>query len=170
LPVASFQGGLRLFFVLGTGHWKLETAVKEYPRAARINTQLQQELSDLLRSGVLRDPRLHDAVLTVTAVEVAQDLGSARVFVSWFGDDEGLEECVRALNRAAGKLRHELGERLRIRYVPTLHFAADRALREGDRISALINKAVADDARAAEEAAAATARKPRGAAKRRGPK
>jgi hypothetical protein len=54
--------------------------------------------------------------------------------------------------------------------VPTLHFAADRALREGDRISALINKAVADDARAAEEAAAATARKPRGAAKRRGPK
>jgi ribosome-binding factor A len=170
LPVSSFQGGFRLFFSLETGNRQLETAVKDYPRAARINTQLQQELSDLLRSGILRDPRLHDAVLTVTAVEAAQDLGSARVFVSWFGDDEGLEECVRALNRAAGKLRHALGERLRMRYVPTLHFAADRALREGDRLSALINKVVAEDARAAEEAAAASTRKPRSAAKRRSPK
>jgi len=123
--------------------------VKDYPRAARINTQLQHEISDLLRAGVLRDPRLHEAVLTVTSVEAAPDLGSARVLVSWLGDDKGLAECVRALNRAAGKLRHELSVRLHMRYVPTLHFAVDRGLREGDRISALIREAVAGDARSA---------------------
>ena len=122
--------------------------MKDYPRAARINTRIQQELSDLLREGVLRDPRLHDAMLTVTAVDVSQDLSSAHVLVSWLGDDAGLNERVKALNHAAGKLRHELGERMRMRYVPVLRFAADRALREGDRISALIRDAVAADERA----------------------
>jgi ribosome-binding factor A len=120
--------------------------MKDYPRAARLNTQLQHELSDLLRSGILRDPRLHDAVLTVTAVEVSHDLSAALVLVSWLGNDEGLAACVKILNHAAGKLRHELGERLRMRYVPVLRFAPDRALREGDRISALIRDAVAKDA------------------------
>jgi ribosome-binding factor A len=124
--------------------------MKEYPRAARLNTQLQSELSALLRSGILRDPRLYERILTVTAVEVSHDLSSAQVRVSWLGDDTGLDEAVKGLNRAAGKLRHQLGERLRMRYVPTLHFAADRALREADRVQALIRKAVAEDRAAAE--------------------
>jgi ribosome-binding factor A len=120
-------------------------AMKEYPRAARLNTQIQEELSDLLRQGILRDPRLRDMLLTVTSVEVGRDLGSAHVLVSWLGDDAKLADAVKALNHAAGKLRHELGERLRIRYVPTLHFAPDVALREGDRVQALIREAVAKD-------------------------
>lgn len=119
--------------------------MKEYPRAARLNQQLQQELSSLLRAGLLRDPRLHDMILTVTKVDCSQDLSSARILVSWLGDDARLADAVKALNRAAGKLRHELGERLRMRYVPTLHFYADSALREADRLQALIRKVVADD-------------------------
>ncbi len=128
--------------------------MKEYPRSARLNTQLQHELSTLLREGILRDPRLHDRILTITAVEVGRDLSSAQVLVSWLGDDEGLEEAVKVLNRASGKVRHEIGERLRMRYVPTLHFVVDKALREGDRVQALIRKAVAEDQAAAEAAAA----------------
>jgi ribosome-binding factor A len=124
--------------------------MKDYPRAARLNHQLQQELSALLREGLLHDPRLRDMILTVTAVETSQDLSSARVLISWLGDDNKLKDAVRALNHAAGKLRHELGERLRMRYVPVLHFAADAALREADRVQALIRKAVAED-RAAHE-------------------
>ena len=125
--------------------------MKEYPRSARLNTQLQQELSELLRAGVLRDPRLYEVLLTVTAVEVSRDLSSARVLVSLLGEDRRLQDCVAALNHAAGKLRHELGERLRLRHVPTLRFAADTALREGDRIGGLIRAAVqTDQANAAE--------------------
>ena len=132
--------------------------MKEYPRSARLNTQLQHELSALLREGILRDPRLHDRILTVTAVEVGRDLSSAQVLVSWLGDDAGLDEAVKVLNRASGKVRHEIGERLRMRYVPTLHFVVDKALREGDRVQALIRKAVAEDKAAAAEAAAAPAK------------
>ena len=133
--------------------------MKDFPRAARVNTQLQHELSALLREGVLRDPRLQGVILTVTAVEVGRDLSSARVLVSWLGEDAGLDECVKALNRASGKLRHELGERLTMRYVPTLHFAADRALREGDRVQALISQAIRQDQEAAQAASPPPSRK-----------
>ncbi|MBX6420235.1 MAG: 30S ribosome-binding factor RbfA [Nevskia sp.] len=125
--------------------------MKDYPRSARLNAQLQQELSALLRADVLRDPRLYQAVLTVTAVEVSADLGSARVRVSWLGEDRRLEECVATLNHAAGKLRHELGLRLHLRHVPTLRFVADTALREGDRIGGLIRAAIQEDHRHAIE-------------------
>jgi ribosome-binding factor A len=134
--------------------------MKEYPRSARLNTQLQHELSALLREGILRDPRLHDRILTVTAVETGRDLSSAQVLVSWLGDDAALDEAVKVLNRASGKIRHEIGERLRMRYVPTLHFVVDKGLREGDRVHALIRKAVADDKAAAADAEKAAAKKP----------
>lgn len=116
--------------------------MKEYPRKLRLNTQLQSELALLIRDE-LSDPRV--AGVTVTKVDVSPDLRNARVHVSLLGGDEQLGEALKGLNHAAGKLRHALGERLRLRYVPQLHFAADLALREGDRISALIRAAVRSD-------------------------
>lgn len=118
--------------------------MKEYPRKVRVGTQLQAELAVLIRDQ-LADPRVRG--VTVTSVTVAADLRNARVSVSLLGDDQQLKEAVKGLNHAAGKLRHELGERLSLRSVPALHFSPDLALREGDRISALIRNAIADDER-----------------------
>ncbi|TXH03410.1 MAG: 30S ribosome-binding factor RbfA [Nevskiaceae bacterium] len=115
---------------------------KEYPRKLRLNVQLQRELTALIREE-LTDPRV--AGVTVTTVDVAPDMRQAGVTVSLLGSDEQLKQAVKGLNHAAGKLRHELGERLRLRYVPQLHFSADVALREGDRIAQIIRKAVAED-------------------------
>lgn len=123
---------------------------REYPRKLRINVQLQRELTSLIRED-LTDPRV--AGVTVTTVDVAPDLRQARVTVSLLGGDEQLKQAVKGLNHAAGKLRHELGERLRLRYVPQLHFSADIALREGDRIAQIIRKAVSEDRGHAPEAA-----------------
>ncbi|NGY06146.1 30S ribosome-binding factor RbfA [Solimonas terrae] len=116
--------------------------MREYPRTLRINTQLQGELSTLIR-GELSDPRVLG--VTITKVDVSPDLRNARISVSLLGSDEQLKDALKGLNHAAGKLRYELGERLRLRHVPQLHFAADTALREGDRISALIRAAVRSD-------------------------
>ncbi|NKF22642.1 30S ribosome-binding factor RbfA [Solimonas marina] len=116
--------------------------MKEYPRKLRINTQLQGELAMLIR-GELSDPRV--AGVTVTKVDVSPDLRNARVSVSLLGSDEQLKDALKGLRQATGKLRHELGRRLSLRYVPQLNFAADVAMREGDRISALIRDAVRDD-------------------------
>jgi ribosome-binding factor A len=125
--------------------------MREYPRKLRINTQLQSELAALIR-GELSDPRV--VGVTITKVDVSPDLRNARVSVSLLGSDEQLGDALKGLNRATGKLRHELGERLQLRHVPQLHFAADTALREGDRISALIRSAVRSDGAGADEGGA----------------
>jgi len=115
---------------------------REYSRTLRINSQLQRELSELIRTE-LTDPRIGG--LTITDVVVAQDVRNAKVSVSQLGSDDELKQAVKALNGAAGRLRHLLVDRLRIRHVPTLHFSADMALRDADRVGGLIRAAIASD-------------------------
>lgn len=126
---------------------------REYSRTLRINSQLQRELSELIRDE-LTDPRI--GKLTVTDVVVAADVRNAKVSVSQLGSDEELKQAVKALNGAAGRLRHLLVDRMRIRHVPTLHFTADMALREADRVGGLIRDAIASDQISAGEAEAKT--------------
>jgi ribosome-binding factor A len=116
---------------------------KEYPRARRVADQIQRELSRLIVVE-LKDPRLR--LVTVTEVEVTRDLAHAKVFVSVLGSDDA-GDAVAALRHAAGHLRHLLGQAMRMRTVPELHFSEDRTLVEASRLSALINRAVADDKR-----------------------
>jgi ribosome-binding factor A len=122
---------------------------KEYPRSARIGAQLQQELSDLLRSNLLRDPRVYGIDLTITAVDLAQDLSQARILISSFKEGAPLKEAVEALNHAAGKLRGELGRRLRIRYIPELFFRIDETIGEADKINRLLRQALNEDRQSA---------------------
>ncbi|HKY93023.1 MAG TPA: 30S ribosome-binding factor RbfA, partial [Nevskiaceae bacterium] len=114
----------------------------------RLNTQLQRELDELIRE-TLTDPRLK--LVSITRVDVAPDMRNATVMVSQLGTDEQLAAAVKALSGAAGKLRHDLGRRLHVRSIPTLHFRADGALREGDRVSGLIKNAVLEDRKNAED-------------------
>lgn len=117
---------------------------REFSRKLRVNAQLQQELAAIIRDD-LGDPRV--AGVTVTAVDVSPDLRNATVKVSLLGPDEQLAAAIKGLTHAAGKLRHDIGQRLQLRVLPNLRFVPDRALREGDRIGGLIRKAVAEDAK-----------------------
>ena len=115
---------------------------REYSRTLRINTQLQRELAEVIREE-LTDPRIGS--VTITEVKVAPDVRNARILVSMLESDETLAAAVKALNGAGGRLRHLLADRLHIRHVPALHFVADVALREGDRIGSLIRIAIERD-------------------------
>lgn len=116
--------------------------MKEYPRKLRINTQLQRELSALIVE-TLTDPRVSG--VTVTQVDVSPDLRNATVLVSSLGTDAELAAAAKALGGAVPLLRKGLGARLRMRYVPQLHFRPDTQVRQADRLSRLIRDAVASD-------------------------
>lgn len=116
--------------------------MKEYPRKLRINPQLQRELAGLIVEE-LTDPRV--AGVSITEVDVSPDLRNATVRVTSLGTDAELEQSVRALGNAAPLLRKGLGARLRVRYVPQLHFRADTRGREADRLTRLIRDAVGSD-------------------------
>jgi len=111
---------------------------REYSRTLRINTQLQRELAELIRDE-MTDPRIGN--ITITQVTVSPDVRNAKVLISTLDTDQVLAEAVKALNGANGRLRRLLSTRLHIRYIPHLHFSADVALREGDRIGGLIRAA-----------------------------
>lgn len=116
--------------------------MKEYPRKLRLNTQLQRELAGLIRES-LTDPRV--AGVSLTHVDVSPDLRNATVLVSVLGTDAELDAAIRALGGAVPLLRKQLGARLRMRYVPQLHFRGDTQLRKADRLSQLIREAVSAD-------------------------
>ncbi|WP_420465738.1 30S ribosome-binding factor RbfA [Panacagrimonas sp.] len=122
--------------------------MKEFPRKLRINTQLQRELAELIVEN-LTDPRL-DGV-SITEVDVSPDLRNATVHVSSLKSDAELEQSVRALAGAGAILRKGLGRRLRLRYVPQLHFRSDSRIRKADRLTQLIRDAVVDDHQHARE-------------------
>src|SRR6059036_906908 len=109
-----------------------------YKRADRVNALLQRELGMLI-SEELRDPRI--AFATVTAVETTDDLRSARVHVSVLGDDEQIRATMQALEEARPYLRHEIGSRTELRFVPDITFVSDRTAERAARISTLLRQA-----------------------------
>jgi ribosome-binding factor A len=109
-----------------------------FKRADRVNALLQRELGMII-SEELRDPRI--AFSTVTEVKVTDDLRSARVHVSVLGDDDQIASTMKALDEARPYLRHELGTRTELRFVPELTFVSDRSAERSARISTLLREA-----------------------------
>ena len=109
-----------------------------YKRADRVNALLQRELGMII-SEELRDPRI--AFSTVTAVEITSDLRTAKVQVSVLGDDEQIASTMTALDEAKPYLRHEIGKRTELRFVPELVFVNDRSAERSARISRLLREA-----------------------------
>jgi len=106
-------------------------------RTDRLNSQIRQELMDLLQRE-MKDPRLGFA--TITRVETARDLGHARVWVSVLGSDIERERTMGALRMATPWLRRKLGERLSLRHVPELTVREDDSIASADRVLQIIKE------------------------------
>jgi ribosome-binding factor A len=106
-------------------------------RTDRIDSQIRAELMELLQRE-MKDPRIGFA--TITRVETARDLGSARVWVSVLGSKEEQEATLKALTDAAPWLRRQLGGRLTIRHVPQLVIRHDDSIESGDRVLRILRE------------------------------
>ncbi|HEX2884772.1 MAG TPA: 30S ribosome-binding factor RbfA [Candidatus Limnocylindria bacterium] len=104
-------------------------------RTDRLDSQIRAELMELLQRE-MKDPRVGFA--TITRVETARDLGSAKVWVSVLGTPAEQQEAVRALTDAAPWLRRQLGERLTVRHIPQLVIRHDDSIEAGDRVLRLL--------------------------------
>jgi ribosome-binding factor A len=113
-------------------------------RTDRLDSQIRAELAELLQRE-MKDPRIGFA--TITRVETARDLGTARVWISTMGNDEEREQSIRALTAAAPWLRRQLGDRLRLRHVPQLVIRHDDSIEAGDRVLRILNELEEDRGR-----------------------
>ncbi len=86
----------------------------------------------------IKDRRI--GFITITGVQLSPDLRHARIFISSMGSETEKEESLQALNHATGWIRHELGQRIRTKFLPEIVFLTDTSQDYGERIDRLIDQ------------------------------
>ena len=104
-------------------------------RIQRVNEDIHRVLSALLRN--IKDPRLRQGIVSVTAVDTTGDLRRSNIYVSAFGLGSE-KDFLRALKSASGYLRRELGAALSLRHTPELNFHLDKSIEHGAKINEIL--------------------------------
>jgi ribosome-binding factor A len=109
-------------------------------RRRRIEEQLRDVIASLILGGQIKDPRV-SPFISITRVEAARDLSTAKVYVSAFPGTEGeaspaqgegaLDLAAAGLANAAGFIQSQVAKRMKTRLTPHLHFIADKGIKEG---------------------------------------
>lgn len=105
-------------------------------RRDRINDEMRRELMDILRR--VKDPRVQDAFVSVTAVDCTADLKYAKIFYSALRGDE--KELAKGLKAASGFIRRELASGMNLRITPELSFVRDDSITYGAHIASILNR------------------------------
>ena len=114
---------------------------REFQRSERVAGQLRRDLAKLIQQE-LKDPAI--GFVSLSDVEVTRDLSHAKVFITVFDPDKA-KESLQALSHAATFLRRRLGQEMRLRHVPELHFVHDDSVEKGSHIDELISQALNKD-------------------------
>lgn len=121
-------------------------------RADRMSEDIQREIAAILRE--MKDPRLHNGIISVVRCETAHDLSYSKVYISSMNGLSTAKEAVKALKNAQGFIRHELGVRLKLRYAPVLAFEATDSIEYSANISRMLNDLQYTQTQAPDEAGA----------------
>jgi ribosome-binding factor A len=105
-------------------------------RLKRISDRINQELSEMLVRGEVRDPRLEG--ISITEVKVDRELSYAEIYVSAIEGIARSKEVLQALESASGFLRKSLSEKIELRVFPRLRFHWDVTPERADHIEQLI--------------------------------
>jgi ribosome-binding factor A len=110
-------------------------------RPAQVGQAVKQVLGELLNSGGIKDPRLEGRMVTITDVEMTNDLAIGRVFFSVFPEDEKVcTEVLKGLMSASPRMKRAIADELQLRHTPSLEFRLDKSLAHGARIEQLLRE------------------------------
>lgn len=104
-------------------------------RAERVGEQMKQEIMDIVNNKV-KDPSV--GFLTITDVELTNDLSHAKVYLTVLGSNKEIDNTFKALEKAKGFIKSELGSRMRLRIIPDLTFEYDKSIEYGNKIERMI--------------------------------
>lgn len=105
-------------------------------RINKINDQLMREISTIIRE--LKDSRI-PLMTSVISVSATNDLRYAKVRISVMGDQKVQKDAMDGLKSAAGFIRREVGNRMKIRYSPEIIFELDHSIEYGAKINKILN-------------------------------
>jgi len=106
-------------------------------RKERVQIALQKEICDILQNK-LKDPRI--GFVTITGVEMSDDLRYAKIFFSILGKDEDKKKTIKALDSALGFIRALVAQRIQLRFAPEIVFKLDESVEYSSHIQKLLDE------------------------------
>ena len=107
-------------------------------RIKRVEELVKEQVALIIQRDV-KDPRLD--FVTLTAVTVSKDLRYASIYVTIHNESKDhIDSVLEGLQKAAGFIRRELGQRIMLRYLPELHFFYDNTLKTSSRIDEILHQ------------------------------
>jgi ribosome-binding factor A len=106
-------------------------------RQDRVAEAIKKEVS-LIIHDELNDPRL--GFVTITGVEISQNLRHAKITFSVLGKDEEHKKTQKALDSALGFIRRLLAQRVKLMFAPEIIFREDRSSEYSVRIEEVLNE------------------------------
>ncbi|MBA4801194.1 MAG: 30S ribosome-binding factor RbfA [Euryhalocaulis sp.] len=108
-------------------------------RQLRAGELIRHAIAEILIKEAMHDPALEGVSVTVSEVRVSPDLKHATVFCAPLAD-QNHEEVLAGLNRAAGFLRHRLGDEIETKFTPSLKFVHDESFQAASDMDALMRR------------------------------
>ena len=119
-------------------HNSKKPPVASVDRIVRINELLKRVLADLMETLGFNEEQ--GRLISVTRVECASNLKSARVYVSILGakDEEEELRIIRRLIERKSEIQALMSQEVILKYTPVLQFIHDRSVADGDRVLDLL--------------------------------
>ena len=108
-------------------------------RVEKFSALIRKEISRLLIHGI-RDEKIQQNLISITEVEVSNDLQHCKIFVSFFGNENQKEDILLALDMASGFFKGELARRLQMRRAPEIVFKLDKGMQKGASVLGILGK------------------------------
>ncbi|MFV0469468.1 MAG: 30S ribosome-binding factor RbfA [Dysgonomonas sp.] len=111
----------------------------ESTRQQKINRLIQKELSDIF---LLQTKQMQGVLVSVSSVRISPDLGVAKVYLSIFPSDKGVE-LLKNINTNVKSIRYDIGQRMgkQLRIIPEFVFYLDDSLDYLEKIDKLLKTA-----------------------------
>lgn len=106
-------------------------------RERRVADAIRDIVAEIVLTKI-SDPKI--GFVTITRCSLSRDLRNATVFFTVMGDEEQQKVTLLHLEHARGFIRHLLGRRLKMKFLPVLHFAVDEILLQEERIDKILDE------------------------------
>ena len=106
-------------------------------RASRVAEELRKIISQILLEE-LTDPRV--GFMTITHIDVTDDLRYARVFYSVLGDEAQKEATAEALEEQLKYIRRLAVQRINMKFAMEIRFEVDKSIDQSFRIDSILKK------------------------------
>ena len=108
-------------------------------RPLRVGEEIRHAISEILLRGEVHSIDLFGASITVSEVRVSPDMKNATVFIMPLAGAQKKEK-LEALRVAAPEIRYLTSKKVKLRYMPKLHFELDNSYDEAERINSLLTQ------------------------------